>query len=116
LSTFFTLPGLAGLAFATSYPVLLCSSFVLGFFTMSAGPIGFQYGAELSYPAPESTSQGLLLLAGQISGAAFIYGMYAFRSDGGSMTPFMVLFIALTAINVFLCTRLTESRLLREKK
>jgi cyanate permease len=114
LSSFFTLPGLAGLAFATSYPVLLCSSLVLGFFTMSAGPIGFQYGAELSYPAPESTSQGLLLLAGQISGAAFIYGMYAFRLDGGSMTPLMILFMALTAINVLLCTRLTESRLLRE--
>jgi hypothetical protein len=86
---------------------------VLGFFTMSAGPIGFQYGAELSYPAPESTSQGLLLLVGQISGAAFIYGMHAFRSGGGSMTPFMVLFIALTAFNVLLCTRLKESELIK---
>jgi len=115
LSTFLTIPGLAGLAFAHRYPVLLCSSFILGFFTMSAGPIGFQYGAELSYPAPESTSQGLLLLAGQISGAAFIGGMYAFRSEGGSMTPFMLLFIALTAINALLCTRLTESKRLRGK-
>ncbi len=116
MSTLLTIPGLAGLAFARSYPVLLCSSFLLGLFTMSAGPIGFQYGAELCHPAPESTSQGLLLLAGQISGAAFIYGMYAFRSDGGSMTPFMLLFIALTVVNAFLCARLTESRLLREKE
>jgi len=113
LATSFTIPGLAGLAFANNYALLLGSSFVLGFFTMSAGPIGFQYGAELSYPAPESTSQGILLLAGQISGAAFIYGMYAFRSDGGSMTPFMVLFIALAAVNALLCTRLTESKLIR---
>ena len=113
IATLFTIPGLAGLAFATNYAVLLCSSFVLGFFTMSAGPIGFQYGAELSYPAPESTSQGLLLLVGQISGAAFIYGMHAFRSGGGSMTPFMVLFIALTAFNVLLCTRLKESELIK---
>ncbi len=115
-STVLTIPGLAGLAFANSYPILLCSSFALGFFTMSAGPVGFQYGAELCYPAPESTSQGLLLLAGQISGAAFIYGMYAFRSEGGAMTPFMLLFIALTVVNAFLCTRLTESRLLQEKE
>lgn len=116
VSTFLTIPGLAGLAFASSYPLLLGSCFMLGFFTMSAGPIGFQYGTELCHPAPESTSQGLLLLAGQISGVAFCYGMYAFRSDGGSMTPFMLLFIALTVINTLLCTRLTESKLLREKE
>jgi cyanate permease len=109
---FFTIPGLAGLAFATNYTVLLCSSFVLGFSSMSAGPIGFQYGAELSHPAPESTSQGILLLAGQISGAAFIYGMQAFRSTGGSMTPFMVLFLGLTVLNVLVCTRLRESKLI----
>ena len=116
LCTVMSVPGLAGLAFAHSYPVLLCASFLLGFFTMSAGPIGFQYGAELCYPAPESTSQGLLLLAGQVSGAAFIYGMHAFRSEGGSMTPFMVLFIVLTVVNAFLCTRLTESKLLRNRE
>ena len=28
---------------------------------MSAGPLGFQYAAEVSHPAPESTSQGMLL-------------------------------------------------------
>ena len=112
LAVFFTLPGLAGLAFATNYAVLLGASFILGFSSMSAGPIGFQYGAELSHPAPESTSQGILLLAGQISGAAFIYGMQAFRSAGGSMTPFMVLFLGLTALNVLVCTRLKESKLI----
>ena len=112
VAVFFSIPGLAGLAFATNYAVLLCSSFLLGFSSMSAGPIGFQYGAELSYPAPESTSQGILLLAGQISGAAFIYGMQAFRSGGGSMTPFMVLFLGLTALNVLVCTRLKESKLI----
>jgi hypothetical protein len=32
------------------------------------------------------------------------------------MTPFMVLFIALTAFNVLLCTRLTESELIRKSE
>jgi cyanate permease len=113
LATSCTIPGLIGIAFANNYALLLASSFVLGFFMMSAGPIGFQYGAELSYPAPESTSQGLLLLAGQVSGAAFIYGMYTFRSASGSMTPFMILFIILTAFNAILCTRLKESKLIQ---
>ncbi len=64
------LPGLAGLAFApmltgghgvnpeATYTIALVSSFILGFFVMSAGPVGFQYAAEISAPAPESTSQG----------------------------------------------------------
>ena len=75
-------PGLFGLTFAgrlfadpaAAYALALASSFILGFFVMSAGPIGFQYAAEVSAPAPESTSQGLLLLSGQITGLVFVAG------------------------------------------
>ena len=42
--------GLAGITFATSYWLLLISGIVLGFFLLSSGPIGFQYGAEITYP------------------------------------------------------------------
>ncbi len=101
-------PGLAGLTFLTSFPLLLAASFVLGFASMSAGPIGFQYGAELAHPAPESTTQGLMMVAGQISGVLFIYGMHAFRAETGSMTPFLVFFIVATVLNAIICTRLSE--------
>ncbi|RPI95763.1 MAG: MFS transporter [Spirochaetales bacterium] len=105
-------PGLFGLAFATQFWLILASSFVLGFFIMSAGPIGFQYSAEVSHPAPESISQGVLLLAGQISGVIFIFGMDAFRSgDSGSMTPFLVLFMALVVGNALLGLKLRESKI-----
>lgn len=57
------------------YQVALASSIILGFFVMSAGPIGFQYAAEVSYPAPESTSQGILLWIGQLTGMFFVAGM-----------------------------------------
>ena len=67
--------GLTGITFATSYWLLLTSGMVLGFFLLSSGPIGFQYGAEITYPASEGTSNGMLLLMGQISGIAFIFGM-----------------------------------------
>lgn len=110
----FVVPGLLGLSFATSLPLLLASGFLLGFFIMSAGPIGFQYGAEVSYPAPESISQGVILLSGQISGIIFIFGMDAFRSAQGSMTPFMVLFMALSAVNVALCLLLRESDMMKK--
>ena len=102
--------GLVGITYATGYWLLLASAFVLGFFLLSAGPIGFQYGAEIAYPAPEGTSTGLLLLMGQISGIVFIFGMDSFKSPGtGSMTPSLVVLIGLMVLSLLLCTRLRES-------
>jgi len=95
--------GLAGITYVTSYPSLLLFSFIFGFFLLSAGPIGFQYGAEITYPAPEGTSNGLLLLMGQISGIAFILGMDSFKSPvTGSMTmPLLVLVILMLLCLIF---------------
>ncbi|MGZ6317526.1 MAG: MFS transporter [Anaerolineales bacterium] len=106
--------GLAGLTFVTGYTLLLIFAFIFGFFLLSAGPIGFQYGAEITYPAPEGTSNGLLLLMGQISGIAFILGLDAFKSPatGSMMIPLAVL-IALLAICLVLGTRLKEAAALR---
>jgi sugar phosphate permease len=102
--------GLAGLTFATSYWLLLVSAAVLGFFLLSAGPIGFQYGAEVTYPAPEGTSNGLLLLIGQISGIIFIFGMDMSKSpETGSMMPSLVVLIGLMVLVLLLSTRLGES-------
>jgi MFS family permease len=100
----FMFPGLIGLTFFEAFIPMLISAFIFGFFIMSAGPIGFQYGAEKSYPAPESTSQGIILLAGQISGIIFVFGL----NKLGVFVD-MISFIILTLINVFLSTRLRES-------
>ena len=106
--------GLVGITYATSYGLLLASAFALGFFLLAAGPIGFQYGAEVAYPAPEGTSNGLLLMMGQISGIAFILGMDALKSPAtGSMTPSLLLLIGLMVLGLLLCTRLRESALIR---
>jgi MFS family permease len=105
--------GLVGITYVTSYSLLLASAFILGFFLLSAGPIGFQYGAEVAYPAPEGTSNGLLLLMGQISGIVFIFGMDSFKSPGtGSMTLSLVVLIGLMVLGALLSTRLRESTLL----
>jgi MFS family permease len=113
ISTLCAIPGLVGLTFAGSYIPLIASSFVFGFFLMAAGPIGFQYSAEICYPAPEATSQGLLMLAGQISGIIFVFGMDIASAGGASKTPAMVVFIALMIVNVFLCIKLKESKLVK---
>jgi MFS family permease len=106
------IPGLLGVAFAASYWLLLTSSFVLGAFLLSSGPLGFQYGAEITHPAPEGTSNGLLLLVGQVSGIAFIVGMDALKSPSGSMTLSLVILAGLLAVGLLLATRLRESKIL----
>jgi cyanate permease len=105
--------GLAGVTWATGYWLLLASAFALGFFLLSAGPIGFQYGAEVAYPAPEGTSNGLLLLMGQISGIVFILAMDGLKSPTtGSMSLSLFILIGLMVLGLLLCTRLRESVLI----
>lgn len=106
-------PGLIGITYASSGWLLYLSGFVLGFFLLSSGPIGFQYGAEIARPTPEGTSNGLLLLMGQISGIAFIFGMDSLKVPAtGSMTPSLVILIVLMVLCVLVATRLHESKLL----
>ncbi len=104
ISMIMMLPGLVGLTFFTQFVPMLISAFFFGFFIMGVGPIGFQFGAEKSYPAPESTSQGIILLAGQISGIIFVFGV----NKMGILIA-MISFIVLTLFNVFISTRLKES-------
>jgi sugar phosphate permease len=105
--------GLVGITFSTSYWLLLASAFVFGFFLLSAGPVGFQYGAEVTYPTPEGTTNGLLLLMGQISGIIFILGMDSFKSqETGSMTLPLIVLIGLMVLSLLFCTRLKEAKTL----
>lgn len=102
-------PALAALVWAPQgwYAFVIAAMALLGLALMSAGPIGFQYAAETTAPVPESASQGVLLLAGQISGLVFTAGM----SLGGPgaigwwLAGFAVLAVAMT----LLATRLNES-------
>jgi MFS family permease len=104
--------GLIGIAYATSYWLLLTASAVMGFFLLSSGPIGFQYGAEVTYPTPEGTSNGLLLMMGQISGIIFIFAMDAFKSpQTGSMTLSLVVIIALMVVSIVLGALLREPKI-----
>jgi len=105
------IPALVGLAVSASYPVVLICGFVFGFFLLGAGgPIGFQYSAEICAPAPESTSQGLILLVGQVSGILFVLGMNAI-----GVVPFMWLFVLLGVASLVLCTRLTDPDMIRSQ-
>ncbi|HBB92025.1 MAG TPA: MFS transporter [Bacteroidales bacterium] len=113
------IPGLFGLAFAgrisgdhsVVFAISLVSSFILGFFVMSAGPIGFQYAAEVSYPAPESMSQGLLLWVGQITGILFVAGMSVNHNQ--HLGLYLALFAGISLLVFAASLFLRESRLIQ---
>ena len=107
--------GLAGITFATSSGLLMLSAVILGFFLLSSGPIGFQYGAEIARPTPEGTSTGLLLLMGQVAGMLCILAMDSFRDAAtGAMTPSLIILIGLMVLAMLVATRLRESDLLKK--
>ncbi len=81
---------------------------------MSAGPIGFQYAAEVSAPAHESTSQGLLLWVGQLSGMIMVTGMS--MKNKSFLPAFMVSFVVLIIIAAILIFFIKESSLIKARK
>lgn len=101
------IPGLIGLTFFTSRVPLFISAAWMGFFLVSAMPVGMQYAAEVTHPTPEGTSNGLIQLFGQAS-VVFVYLMEALKSDDGAFTPALLLALALMAANVVIATQLRD--------
>jgi len=108
-------PGLLGLTFATSGALLFGSAIVLGFFLVSAMPIGMQYAAEITYPTPEGTSNGLIQLFGQ-GAVVFVYIMEAMKSSDGSFTPSLLLALALLLLSAGLVTQMKDPQRIQDEK
>jgi MFS family permease len=101
------IPGMIGVTFATSEILLYVSSFAMGFFLTSINPIGMQYVAEITWPTPEGTSNGLIQLFGQAS-VVFVYLMQVMKDGSGTLTPAMLLGIGLLAVGAILLTQLKD--------
>ncbi len=101
------IPGLIGIAFATSAWLLFLSAFAMGFFLISTSPIGMQYAAEVTQPTPEGTSNGLIQLFGQAS-VVFVYIMEALKTSDGSFTPALLLAIGLLIVSALLVTQMKD--------
>jgi len=101
------IPGLLGLTFATAPPLLFGSALVLGFFLVSALPVGMQYAAEITYPTPEATSNGLIQLFGQ-GAVVFVYIMEAMKGQNGSFTPSLLLAVGLLVVSAGLVTQMRD--------
>lgn len=106
------IPGLVGLAFASSAWLLFISAFAMGFFLISASPVGMQYAAEVTHPTPEGTSNGLIQLFGQAS-VVFVYIMEALKTPDGSFTPALLVSIGLLVISTVLILQMKDPQPLK---
>jgi len=61
------------LQYFSSIVLLGVCGFVFGFFLISAMPVGLTYAVEKTHPVPEATSNGILMLGGQISGLPIVF-------------------------------------------
>ncbi len=104
------IPGLLGITFANRYWEMMVGMFELGFFLVSLAAIGYQYGAEITFPAPEGTSNGLLNLAGQVS-VVFIYGMELLKNAEGSFTPSLLLLTVMLVLAIVMMSVSRESEM-----
>lgn len=101
------IPGLVGLTFLNNLWLLFVSAFLLGFFLVSALPVGMQYSAEITYPTPEGTSNGLIQLFGQ-GAVVYVYVMEAMRTADGSFTPSLLLALGLLLVCLVLTTQMKD--------
>jgi len=101
------IPGLIGLTFAVTNWILFLSAFSFGFFLVSTFPIGMQYAAEITFPTPEGTSNGMVQLCGQAS-VLFVFVMGAMRSANGAFTPSLLLSLGLMVVGILIITQLKD--------
>jgi Cyanate permease len=103
------IPSLLGLGFAADPTIVLVSCILFGFFMLGLGPLTFQYAAEITKPAPETISQSVLQLSGQLAGLIFVLAM---GSLGDYMYTILLVFAAISVVNLVLQSRLKDSRFL----
>ncbi|MBN2157123.1 MAG: MFS transporter [Candidatus Lokiarchaeota archaeon] len=88
------------LEFTQNIVIIFILGFIFGFLLVSALPVGLTYGAEITYPVPEETSTGVLMLAGQISGILFVFIVAQWF-----MVVMSILFLGGTILAIFLKER-----------
>ncbi len=69
---FMAVPCTIGLVLARSFPAEAVLFFLVGFCMTGFTPLAYQYGAEITHPAPEGTSNGIFALVVQASGLLIV--------------------------------------------
>ncbi|WP_025683409.1 MFS transporter [Paenibacillus maysiensis] len=105
LGSLLFIPGLVLLNVASSFTLVVVACVLLGL-AAGTGALGYQYAAEITFPAPETISQSIIMISGSISGILFVVAMNAF---GDFIVQSLYIFAALIAVGLMLQLKLKET-------
>jgi MFS family permease len=88
---------------------LVAGAFVLGFFLMSALPIGLQVSAELAGSSMAGTAASVLWLFSQLGSVVFIVLMESVKTSLGSFQYSVMVLIGLDLVAALMCWRIRET-------
>ncbi len=106
ISIIITTISLAILTFAMDEILVFSFGFLLGFGILSAGPVALEYAVEITSPVPEASSNGILMMVGQVGGIIFIIALVDLTLPTGDYFPALliltILAVVLLAASLFL--------------
>lgn len=99
---------LYGIAFTRDGTLLLIFGFLFGFGLLSASPVALEYAVDVTSPVPEASSNGILMMVGQIGGIIFIFGFEGLKDSTGDYLPALFIQAILLTILLILILFLKE--------
>jgi MFS family permease len=109
IAVFLAVPATFGLVLGRGLVFEIICFFVMGFAVTGVTPVAYQYGAEITFPAPEGTSNGIFALVVQASGLLIVL-MDALRGTfHNTYTPSFIGLAVLLGVSAFLMLSLSES-------
>ncbi len=109
VAVFLAVPATLGLVLGRGLAFEVICFFVMGFAVTGVTPVAYQYGAEITFPAPEGTSNGIFALVVQASGLLIVL-MDALRGTfHNSYIPSFIGLAVLLGGSAFLMLSLSES-------
>ncbi|WP_077390492.1 MFS transporter [Mobilibacterium timonense] len=91
---------------------MIVAGCIYGFFTIGSAPVLLTLAAEEAYPTSEGTSEGMMMLTGNIGGVILI-GIASLFGDRHMLI--MLLMLCLTAVSILRLAFIRESKLNKEK-
>lgn len=109
IGLFLAVPATLGLALGKDFAFEVASFFVMGFCITGLTPLAYQYGAEITHPAPEGTSNGIFAIVVQASGFLILLMDGLKSAFNGSYMPSIIGLALLLAVSGFLLCFIKES-------
>jgi MFS family permease len=109
IGLFCAVPATLGLALGKDFTFEIIIFFIMGFCITGLTPLAYQYGAEITHPAPEGTSNGIFALVVQASGFLILLMDGLKNAFNGSYMPSIVGLALLLALSGLLLLFIKES-------